>query len=100
MISNDTERGRHSLTVAISDDEGKTWKWKRHLEFDPPSAEAGSYSYPSIMQAKDGTLHASYSYHLNATSAKKDANGKPMHKAIKHAHFNEEWVMAGDSMKK
>lgn len=97
LISNDIERGRNSLAVAISDDEGKTWKWKRQLEFDPPSAEAGSYSYPSIMQAKDGSLHASYSYHLSANNAKKDADGKPMHKAIKHAHFNEEWVMAGDS---
>lgn len=97
LISNDTERGRHSLTVAISDDEGKTWKWKRHLEYEPSGTEAGSFHYPSLMQAKDGTLHASYSYHLNATKAAKDANGKPMHKTIKHAHFNEEWVMAGDA---
>ena len=100
LISNDTERGRHSLAVAISDDEGKTWKWKRHLESEPPGPEAGSYSYPSIIQAKDGTLHATYSYHLNASKAKKDADGKPLHKAIKHAHFNEEWVMEGDKVGK
>jgi len=96
LIYNDTERGRHSLAVAISDDEGKTWKWKRHLEFDPPSPEAGSYHYPSIIQARDGTLHASYSHHLNRKDLEKDREGKLRRKAIKHAHFNEEWVMAGE----
>ncbi len=96
LIYNDTERGRNSLAVSISDDEGKTWKWTRHLEFDPPGAEAGSYHYPSIIQARDGSLHASYSYHINQKKAKYDAAGKPMHKAIKHAHFNEDWVMASD----
>ena len=97
FISNDTERGRHSLAVQISDDEGRTWKWKRHLEFDEPSPEAGSYHYPTIIQAKDGTLHASYSYHLGKQSLPKDANGRPAAKSIKHAHFNEAWVMQGDA---
>lgn len=99
LISNDTERGRNSLLVQISDDEGKTWKWKRHLEFDPPGAEAGQYHYPSIMQAKDGTLHASYSFHLNRKDVGKDADGLPARKAIKHAHFNEAWVQQGDETK-
>jgi predicted neuraminidase len=100
LIYNDTERGRYSLTVAISDDEGQTWKWKRRLEYDPAGAEAGAeadaYHYPSIIQARDGTLHASYSYHLNRKALEKDAEGRPRRKAIKHAHFNEEWVMAGE----
>lgn len=96
LIYNDTERGRHSLAVSISDDEGASWKWTRHLELDPPGAEAGSYSYPSIIQARDGSLHASYSVHLNKTNLEKDHEGKPKRKAIKHAHFNVEWVMAGD----
>src|SRR5262245_46482508 len=92
LIYNDTERGRNSLAVSISEDEGKTWKWTRHLEYDPPGAEAGAYHYPSIMQARDGSLHASYSYHINPAKAQKNADGKPMHKTIKHAHFNEAWV--------
>ena len=96
LISNDTERGRNSLAVQISDDEGKTWKWKRHLEFDPPGAEAGSFHYPSIIQAKDGTLHASYSFHLGKKQVGTDAEGQPARKSIKHAHFNEAWVIAGD----
>jgi predicted neuraminidase len=96
LISNDTERGRNSLAVQISDDEGKTWRWKRHLEFEPPGPEAGSFHYPSIIQARDGTLHASYSYHLARHDLPKDADGDPAAKSIKHAHFNEAWVMQGD----
>src|SRR4030095_13481404 len=62
LISNDTEQGRHRLTVQISADEGKVWKWMRQLELAPE--ESGRFHYPSIIQAVDGTLHASYSYHL------------------------------------
>lgn len=94
LIYNDTERDRNSLTVAISDDEGKSWKWKRQLEFDSPGTEAGQFHYPSIIQARDGSLHASYSYHLRRKAVELDVEGKQRRKAIKHAHFNEEWVMA------
>jgi predicted neuraminidase len=31
LVYNDTTNGRNSLVVSISDDEGKTWKWNRHL---------------------------------------------------------------------
>src|SRR5262245_2576471 len=96
LISNNTERGRHQLAVQLSEDEGRTWAWTRYLERDTPGAEAGSYHYPSIIQAKDGTLHASYSYHLNRKDVEKDAEGNPRRKTIKHAHFNEEWVIAGE----
>ena len=96
LISNDTEKGRHSLAVQISDDEGNTWRWKRHLELDPSGAGAGSYHYPSITQSRDGTLHASYSFHLSKTDLPKDADGQPASKSIKHAHFTEAWVMRGD----
>jgi predicted neuraminidase len=92
LIGNDTEKGRNSLAVQISDDQGKTWPWKRHLEFEPPGPEAGSFHYPSIIQAKDGTLHASYSYHLARRDLPKDVDGDPAAKSIKHAHFNEAWV--------
>jgi predicted neuraminidase len=97
LIYNDTERGRNSLAVAISDDEGLTWKWKRHLEYDAPGPEAGQYHYPSLIQARDGSLHVTYSYHLNKKDVATDAQGRPQRKAIKHAHFNEAWVMQGDT---
>jgi predicted neuraminidase len=97
LISNDTEDGRHSLAVQISDDEGKTWRWKCHLERDAPGPESGRFHYPSLIQAKDGTLHASYSYHLHRHGLPKDVDGDAAAKSIKHAHFNEAWVMAGDA---
>jgi predicted neuraminidase len=96
LIYNDTEQGRNSLAVAISTDEGQTWRWRRHLEFEASGPEAGAFHYPSIIQARDGSLHASYSYHLNKKNLPLDAEGKPARKSIKHAHFNEEWVMLGD----
>ena len=96
LINNDTERGRHSLVVQLSDDEGKTWRWQRHLENDPPGPDAGSYHYPSVIEAKDGTLHATYSYHLNRRSVPRDGDRDPATKSIKHVHFNTAWIEAGD----
>ena len=84
-IYNDTEDGRHSLAVSISEDEGKTYKWTRHLEKDPPNG--GRYHYPSITQAEDGMLHATYSYFV-----KNDAGEEV--KSIKYARFNLEWMLA------
>lgn len=87
LICNDTESGRHDLAVQISDDEGRSWKWKRHLERVPRGE--GSFHYPSLIQARDGSLHASYSYFVK--------QGRGEGKSIKHAHFNEVWVRVGDS---
>jgi predicted neuraminidase len=80
LIYNDSLRGRASLAVSLSDDEGKSWKWTRHLE----KHDTGSYHYPAIIQGKDGTIHAVYSYFV--------ADGKSM----KHAGFSEAWLKAGD----
>lgn len=80
-VGNETEQGRHSLAVWLSDDEGRTWKWRRHLELSEP--EQGSFSYPSLLQTRDGMLHATYSVHLKEG------------KAIKHVRFDLAWVKAG-----
>jgi hypothetical protein len=83
--------------VQVSDDEGRTWKWKRHLEYSSPTTDSpDAFHYPSLLQARDGTLHASYSYHLGKAEGK-DADGEPARKSIKHAHFNEAWVRQGDA---
>ena len=81
LAYNDTEKGRHSLAVAVSADEGVTWKWKRHLELE----EGGNFGYPSLVQARDGSIHATYSHTTKAGQA------------IKHAHFDLAWVEAGDA---
>ena len=100
LINNDLEKGRHSLAVSLSGDEGKTWKWTRHLERDTEAdikTGAGSYHYPSIIQAKDGTLHVSYSFHQKKGDTRLDPAGKPANESIKHAHFNEAWIRQGDA---
>jgi predicted neuraminidase len=86
LVYNDLPRGRNSLAVSISDDEGATWKWTRHLEKHPD----GAYHYPCVIQGKDGTIQAIYSYF--AAKVLKGRDGKSM----KHAAFNEAWVMQGD----
>jgi predicted neuraminidase len=78
LIYNDTKHGRHQLAVSLSDDEGKSWKWRRHLEKD----KKGSFHYPAIIQSHDGTLHAVYSYFVEAG------------KSMKHAAFNVAWLKA------
>jgi predicted neuraminidase len=83
MVNNDTEKGRHSLLASISDDEGKTWKWNRHIE----KADAGSYHYPSVIQTRDGMIHVTYSHYA--------PSGQPKAEGIKHAKFSVDWVMAG-----
>jgi predicted neuraminidase len=84
LVYNDLERGRYSLVAALSDDEGATWKWKRHLEGGTANPSTSQYHYPSVIQAKDLSIHVTYSYFV------------PQGKAIKHVRFNEDWVKAGD----
>jgi predicted neuraminidase len=78
MIFNDTEEGRHSLAAALSEDEGESWTWKNHIALVKPGQK--SFSYPSVIQSKDGLIHVTYSY----------AAGPE--RTIKHAVFNKEWI--------
>jgi len=94
LAYNDTERGRHSLAVSISTDEGRTWEHTRHLERDMRDRQSATSSgYPSIIQGRDGALHVVYSYHHN------DRNGAP-HKTIKYVRFSEAWVKAGKTLER
>ena len=81
IIYNDTAKGRNSLAVSISDDEGRSWKWTRHLERE----STGSFHYPAIIQGRNGELHAVYSYFVDGG------------KSMKHATFDEAWVLKGES---
>jgi len=83
-VYNDLERNRHSLVAALSDDEGATWKWKRHLDGNPANEVNRQYHYPAVIQAKDGDIHVTYSFFV------------PEGKSIKHVRLNEEWIKAGD----
>jgi predicted neuraminidase len=81
LIYNDTIKGRNRLAVSLSDDEGRTWKWTRHLEKQP----SAQFHYPAIIQSGDGMLHAVYSYFVEGG------------KSMKHSAFNEAWVKVGES---
>ena len=61
FLGNDIDDGRYQLSLRISDDEGKTWKWKTFIEND--LSKKGGYSYPSLIQTEDGLLHMTYSFH-------------------------------------
>ena len=81
LVHNDTQTGRNKLAVSLSTDEGATWTKSRHLEDQP----TGSYHYPCVIQASDDMIHCVYSYFCD--------EGKTM----KHAAFNEDWILAGDA---
>lgn len=83
IVYNDSQRGRHTLAVSLSDDEGATWKWTRHVEQRP--AGEGSFHYPSLLQTRDGRIHLTYTH-----------NTKPAGNTIQHTSFSEAWVLQGD----
>jgi predicted neuraminidase len=82
MVLNDTEKGRHRLSAWLSEDEGKTWSWKRSLEDD----SRGGFSYPSLIQARDGSLHVTYSHTLPG------AAGSRALQTIRHVRFSKQWI--------
>lgn len=71
LANNDTEDGRHSLALHVSEDEGKTWTILTHLEKD--EQKKNRFHYPAIIQDQEGRIHVSYSYFFqgeNGTSWK------------------------------
>jgi predicted neuraminidase len=57
LVNNDTERGLNSLSAWLSEDEGRSWRYKRHIEWDQREKNAGSFHYPSVIQTADGMIH-------------------------------------------
>jgi len=60
VYNNHTGRERDRLAISISDDGGRTWPWSRQLA-DAPGQR---FDYPSIIQARDGSLHVTFSDNL------------------------------------
>lgn len=75
---------RCPVVVAISDDEGVTWPYRRVIEMGEGfTGEANSqynkrYEYPVMMQTKDGKIHVAYSW----------ANRY----CIKYVCIDEDWI--------
>lgn len=80
MIYNDSDNTRGTMAIALSDDEGETWEWERHI------GTTHSYAYPSMIQTQDGMIHITYTF--------KDNAGKG--NTIKHDVMNVEWIKLGD----
>jgi len=71
---NNSVVAREKLSLAVSHDEGKSWKILVMLDNDPDSYS----SYPFILRTSDGMLHIAYTYTGNA---------------IKLVSFNEAWLV-------
>jgi predicted neuraminidase len=56
LIYNHTPDSRTPLNLAVSND-GKTWQAVAVIESEP-----GEYSYPAIIQARDGLVHITYTW--------------------------------------
>lgn len=78
---------RAPMTLAISEDDGKTWPWKRNLETgdgycmsnDSARRINREYSYPSLRQTADGALHVAYTV---------------FRQHIRHAKVSPGWIKA------
>ncbi|MDZ7698349.1 MAG: sialidase family protein [Deltaproteobacteria bacterium] len=73
MAFNDTPSGRGNLRLALSDDQGMTWRRIATIENHPGE----EFSYPYMISTKNGWIHLVYTWRR---------------KRIKHVVFNEAWV--------
>ncbi|WP_315972616.1 sialidase family protein [Rhizobium sp. NRK18] len=78
---------RAPLTIAISEDEGKSFLIRRDVEVgdghcltnNSADKQNREFSYPSIIQTDDGVIHLAFTYYRQG---------------IKHVRFGEDWVLA------
>ncbi len=78
---------RAPMTIAISEDGGRTWPHRRDVETGDGFCLTNNskeklnreLSYPSILQAPDGALHLAYTH---------------FRQAIRHVRVDEDWVKA------
>ena len=75
---------RYPLTVAISEDEGETWPYMRHVDTsddfcgDKNRHLNRKVAYPCILQTRDGLIHIAYSYRNR--------------QCIKYVRISERWI--------
>ncbi len=79
LVFNDDPEERDYLNLAISNDQGASWKVIHTFEQWDKSKQAKKqgYSYPSLIRSKNGDYHLVYSWNIEK---------------IKHIHFNQAWL--------
>ena len=78
IVYNPTTSSRNPISISLSEDRGKTWRYTRNLEFVHKEEETKvEFSYPSILQSADETIHVSYTYNRDT---------------IKYTKLTEEWI--------
>ena len=77
LAFNDSMNERDPLTVALSEDQDRTWPWKRDIATGPHD-----YGYPVAVQTRDGKIHVVY------TSEQRTV--------VNHAMFDEDWIRGRD----
>ena len=55
MAYNSDPVARTPLTLALSEDDGKTWMHQKHIE-----TGGYAYTYPSLLVTRDGNIHVTY----------------------------------------
>lgn len=75
---NNSSKDRSNLSLAFSDDQGKSWKELATLE----SQSGSTFSYPYLMRSSDGLIHMAYTWRS---------------KAIKMVSFNEAWIRSREA---
>jgi predicted neuraminidase len=80
---------RNPLSIAISDDDGKSWKWRRNImEARGDDVHLRIGAYPTMTQGADGTIHATWTYSYPA-----EVDGQKVgFSDIKYTFFSEDWV--------
>ena len=80
MVYNDLEKDRHDLSLAVSRDQGQTWRKVHTFEFvpePPPGKRRSEFSYPFMVESSSGNFHLLYTWQKNR---------------VKPVVFNREWL--------
>lgn len=84
------ERG--VMSIALSEDEGKTWPFRRTIELDTREKDTnGKYHYPSVVADDDNNIYITYSIDYgNADAQLANYNN------IRFMQVDEDWIKEGD----
>ncbi|GAB4323681.1 MAG: exo-alpha-sialidase [Promethearchaeota archaeon] len=86
---NHSSKERNPLSVATSDDGGRTWSHRRNVCEYRGGDGAFGFEYPTVTQGPDGALHVTWT--LAQTTAAVDGTTKSW-SDVQYARLTEQWV--------